>query len=414
MKKTIQYIAVIVSLFLANSVTLRAADLIVTAGGAGGTYATLAAAIAAANANDRILVTPQANNAAFIEGTLAITKSLQILSATEGAYFIIDGNINITPASAAINVTIEGMKLLTGGIQSTIASPTGARSTINLLYDSLAVGAVSFNHDNYNLICASNYIQNGVTFRFGKILGNVIRDQVVINTDASTNNPTDTVQIIGNKITMNTSANTGAITWNSTSQFYMIHNNFITLSYTGASVNYGIWSTNSKASSAGKNSVNNNTIYKPTGSINYGIPLNNGVGGVTEVMNNLVVATMYNYAYSANSNGLFDIHYNYATNFNWNANTNDGTNQTATNVTLNSDGLCTNATSNTINGGNPDAAYDDLNLTRNDAGCYGGSFSLANFHPIVSNDWTRVIMLNAPRRVMVNGTINIQATGFDK
>lgn len=392
---------------------INATDLIVAPGGAGGAYASLNAAIAAASANDRIIVTPQSGSAAYTEGTITITKSLQILSTTEGTYYAIDGNINVTPSTAGISLTITGMKLLTGGIQSTIASPTGARSAINLLNDSLAVGSVSFNHDNYNLTCGNNYIEGGITFRFGKILGNVIRNQVVVNTDASTNNPLDTVQVIGNKITYYSGANSGAITWSSTSQFFSIQNNFIYLNYPSNTVNYGIWSTVSKASLAGTNTVTNNTIYKPTYTLGYGIPLNTNATSYTEVYNNLIVAPIYQYAYTF-SGGNFNVHYNYATAFNFNGVTNDGTNTTATSTTVNTDGVITNALSNAINGGSPDAFYDDINLSRNDAGCYGGSYTLDNFFPFTAGDWARVLLVSAPRRVLVNGTISVKAVGYDK
>lgn len=412
MKKILLYLQTSILLFICCAQSSYAADLLVVAGGAGGAYASISAALTAASAGDRIIVTPQANGAAFVEPTITITKSIQILSATEGAYFTVDGTINVTPATAAISVTIEGMRLLTGGIQSTIASPTGTRSNINLVHDSLAAGAVTFNHDNYNLLCAGSYLTNGVTMRFGKVLGNVLQNQIVVNTDASTNNANDTVMIIGNKITMNSSANTGAISWASTSQFFNIQNNFIYLTFTG-SANYGIWSSTGKASTSGGNVVNNNTIYKPTGAITYGIPLATGANSYTDVQNNLLVATLSQYAYYF-AGGNFNTHYNYATNFNWNGVTNDGTNTSATNTTLNTEGVITNALSNAINGGSPDAAFDDINATRNDAGCYGGSFTISNFLPISTSDWARVILVNAPRRVLVNGTININATGFDK
>ncbi|MBK7762242.1 MAG: hypothetical protein IPI46_02580 [Bacteroidetes bacterium] len=411
MKKIYLYKIIYTLSLLFVTQQIFAVDRLVVSGGAGGAYATLGAAIAAASANDRIIVTPHA--AAFTEGTLLINKSLQILSATEGGFYSIDGNINVAPATAGISLTISGMRLLTGGIQSTIASPVGARSTINIIYDSLTTGSISFNHDNYNLICASNYIKGGVTMRFGKVLGNVIPDQIIVNTDASVNNPTDSVWIIGNKINFYTPSNLGAITWNSTSQFFNIQNNFITLSYPGHYVNYGIWSSNSKNSNAGTNTVFNNTIVKPTYILAYGIVLTTGASSYTEVQNNLVMSTIYNYAYYFNG-GNFSVHYNYANNFNITGITNDGTNGSAVNTTLNAEGLNTDVLSNTVNGGNPDAAFDDINLTRNDAGCYGGSFTLTNFMPITSTDWARVIMLTAPRRVMINGTININATGFDK
>lgn len=412
MKKIIIHIVRIFSILTVFSTVGKAADLLVVAGGAGGAYASISAALTAASAGDRIIVTPQANNAAFVE-TITITKSIQILSATEGAYFTVDGTINVTPASAAISVTIEGLRLLTGGIQSTVASPTGARSSISLVHDSLAAGAVTFNHDNYNLLCAGSYLTNGITMRFGKVLGNVLQNQLVVNTDASTNNANDTVMIIGNKITLYTPSNTGAISWSSTSQFFNIQNNFIYMTYPSSTINYGIHSTTSKNSANGGNIVYNNTIWKPTYSMAYGIVLTTGASSFNDIQNNLIIGSIYNYAYYF-AGGNYNSHYNYATNFNWYGITNDGTNTTATNTTVNTDGVITNALSNAINGGNPDAAFDDINSTRNDAGCYGGSFTMSNFLPISNSDWARVILLNAPRRVLVNGTININATGFDK
>ncbi|QLH45637.1 MAG: hypothetical protein HWD58_08485 [Bacteroidota bacterium] len=68
------------------SIQVKAADLVVAPGGTGGTYASLNTAIAAASAGDRIIVYPQANGASYSETAITITKSLQILSANEGAF----------------------------------------------------------------------------------------------------------------------------------------------------------------------------------------------------------------------------------------------------------------------------------------------------------------------------------------
>jgi hypothetical protein len=398
-------------LTLTNSV--KAADLVVASGGAGGAYATIGAAVAAASANDRIIVYPQAGGSSFSEGTLTINKSLQILSANEGAYYAVDGNINITPSAAGMSVTIIGMKLFTGGIQSTIAAPVGARCVVNLLNDSLAQGAITFNHDNYNLTTASNYIEGGITFRFGKVIGNIIKANITVNTDASVNNPTDTILIIGNKISFNSSTSHAAgIYWTSTSQFFNIQNNYINLTHPSNYANIGIYSTTSKASMAGTNVIYNNTLNKQY-VLNYGMLIQTNATSYTDIQNNLNLAAIWNPAYSL-SGGTFNVHYNFAIANSFSGFTNDGTNIIATNTTLNSEGLNTNALSNTINGGNPDSAFVDLDLTRNNAGCYGGSFTLNNFFPITSNDWARVMLVTAPRRVLVNGTINVKAIGFDK
>lgn len=392
---------------------MKATDLVVNAGGAGGTYASINAALAAASANDRIIVYPQLNGASYTENTILITKSIQILSANEGAFYTVDGNINIAPTVAGSNITIIGMKLLTGAIQTTAVSPVGARGSINILNDSILSGGITISHDNYNLTAASNFISTGVAMRYGRIIGNHMNGQIIVSTDASVNNPTDTVQIIGNKILWYSSAASGGIVWSSTSQYFSIQNNFINQTYGGDAMTYGIYTTNSKPSLLGTNSIINNTVYKASGRILYGYTIATNNTSNTDFYNNLLHSTIYYNAF-AFSGGNFNAHYNYATNFNWTGTTNDGTNQAATNTTLNAEGLNTNVLSNTINGGTPDSAYADINLTRNDVGCYGGSYTLDNFFPITASDWARVILVTAPRRVMVNGTINVKATGYDK
>ena len=392
---------------------VMATDLVVAAGGAGGAYSSIGAALTAASPNDRIIVYPQANGASYTENTLTITKSIQILSANEGAFYTVDGGINITPSSAGISVTIIGMKLITGGISSTITSPVGARSIINILNDTLASGALSINNDNYNVTAASSYVGGGITMRYGKLLGNYVYGQIAVSTDASVNNPTDTLMIIGNKINLYTGANSAVINWASTSQYFSIQNNYMMLTYGGNNLHYGIYVTASKASLGGTNCIYNNTVHKPSGTMYTAYSISTNATSMTDFQNNLFHGTLYQYAY-AFGGGNFNAHYNYATTFNWTGITNDGTNQTATNTTLNSEGLNTNALSNTINGGTPDSAYVDLNLSRNDVGCYGGSYSLDNFFHITASDWARVILVTAPRRIMVNGTINVKAIGFDK
>ncbi len=65
-----------------------------------------------------------------------------------------------------------------------------------------------------------------------------------------------------------------------------------------------------------------------------------------------------------------------------------------------------------INGGDPDPRYLDLDLTTNDAGCYGGSNSRANF--ITPMGSAVVGFMRAPRVVSQGDAVNISATGFDR
>ncbi len=65
-----------------------------------------------------------------------------------------------------------------------------------------------------------------------------------------------------------------------------------------------------------------------------------------------------------------------------------------------------------IDAGDPDPRYLDLDLTRNDAGCYGGSNSRANYLTPMGS--AVVGFMQAPRVVAQGQTVNINATGFDR
>ncbi|QLH45636.1 MAG: hypothetical protein HWD58_08480 [Bacteroidota bacterium] len=49
-------------------------------------------------------------------------------------------------------------------------------------------GSLNFNHDNYNVTAAANFISSGVVFKYGKVIGNHITSSITCNNDASTNN----------------------------------------------------------------------------------------------------------------------------------------------------------------------------------------------------------------------------------
>jgi hypothetical protein len=81
---------------------------------------------------------------------------------------------------------------------------------------------------------------------------------------------------------------------------------------------------------------------------------------------------------------------------------------------FNSDGSLASGSGH-INAGNPMNTYLDLDLSRNDLGVMGGSYSMANFWPLVFNgESSRVNFMNTPRVVPQGGTVNVQAIGYDK
>ena len=97
MKKLIYCLSSLIMTFGFHNI-VNATDLVVAPGGAGGAYSSINAALAAAAPNDRIIVYPQPGGASYADTNIRITKSIQILSATEGAYYTLDAPvINITP-----------------------------------------------------------------------------------------------------------------------------------------------------------------------------------------------------------------------------------------------------------------------------------------------------------------------------
>lgn len=419
MKKNLLYLTLVCALLSIKSVS--ATDLIVAPGGTGGAYSSIGLALTAANPGDRIIVYPKASGATYAEGVLTINKSIQILSAQEGAFYAVDGSFIIAPSTPGMSVTIMQMKLFSGTVSANAHAPAGARCQVNLINDSMMYAAsyMDFGFNNYDLTLANSVSQHSVLARYGKFIGNKITASTETNiniTSESTAN-TDTVLIIGNKlINGGTSYLYGAIYWNSTSSFFQIYNNFIDLTYMVAAyaVN-GIYINTTRASGVSTNYIVNNTIRKAGGYFYYGVycaPA--GVVSKVDIENNMVYSTGVN-AYSIYAaGGTTNIHYNLGSSNSWVGFSNDGTNTSLTNTTVDPDGVITNPLSNAINGGSPDSAMADIDLTRNDCGAYGGSFTLNNFFPNGANDWSRVFLVMAPRRVLVNGTIQVKAFGYDK
>ena len=82
-------------------------------------------------------------------------------------------------------------------------------------------------------------------------------------------------------------------------------------------------------------------------------------------------------------------------------------------VNMNFNNVDYTVTGGNVNAGNPATAYTDLDLTRNDAGHYGGSNSWANYFPIDSGGRPQVNYLVTPRSIS-SGTLNVTGSGYSK
>ncbi|MDZ4750402.1 MAG: hypothetical protein SGI87_02220 [Flavobacteriales bacterium] len=406
------------SLFTTFAVSSSATDLLVADGGAGGTYATITDAISASVSGDRIIITPKPAGAVYSENLTITNKSLQFLTATEGTYWKLTGNITFNPAAAGMNLTVSGAHITSGYIATSISSPAGTRTKVTIIGCKLTSGYIDFALNNYDLNVAADSLMNGYVYlRYGKVLGNYINVGTLVAHGISVGNDpigtNEVFQIVGNKILATTysASATYGIYYGSSNQFFNISNNYID---GGGQNQNSMYIASTKSSSANSNYILNNTIeHSSTNSwavyigshTSYNYIMNNAIEnngtGVYGIGSNILTnSDVLAYNYIETSNTPFG------------AINNDGTNFSGVSITVNNN---TGAilTGLSIDGGSADLQYSDLDLSRNDAGCFGGSLSRANYVG-TTNTTTQVTFFSAPRRILNGQTIDISAEGFDR
>ena len=394
-----------------SSAIVNAADLTVQEFGAGGNYSSINAAMTAAVNGDRIIVIPKAGNAPWVED-LNVKKSLTFISDNENGKIKLTGHIYVHPNSA-LNVTFIGLDI-SGFLRASQQGNGGTRTIVNI-YNCTINGDINFNKENYYVSIASSSLKY-IEFRAGRILGSTIYGYVLIKPEGQSSYPviSDSMLIIGNRI-LNSFVQYPTISINASKYSFVINNNFITTHSTGIEL------LNLKPSD---HEVINNTFYlNPTSANKIAIEIINlPQSSKLQIKNNLLHSTSSNFHLEhalyggASISGLVTIGFNYFNDgfdYYFFGLTNDGTNVTGFPFTLNT---TTGAvlTGNLTDVGHPDATFTDLDLTTNDVGCYGGSFSMDNFFP--ANDTNaKVYYLELPRRTGAGiTTVPVKAEAFDK
>ena len=421
-------IPVLLFLIIATTQFVRATDRIVADGGQGGAFSTITDALNASAAGDRILIYPKSGGSPYTEN-IVITKNIQLLCAVEGKYFGVNGGVNVDGASMPVNgvVTISGMNLQNGNISAISYGNSGGKTKVNILGCRLDNGVINFYQQHYyDLNAAADSLMNGaVQLRYGRVIGCFIQNQNVASThniyvagDAISTN--DSILIVGNHIlTCPVNGYAAGIYWESTTQYHFISNNYIRCMNAGG-YSGGMYIYTNKNSLAGRNTIINNTIYSSgylwMGILEYSLYQNS----YNDIYNNLIL--------SVNSSGYGGIYWSTTVSFNtasynfvqsttggMTGLANNGTNNFNTNTAgffnVNTGQLLAGA--DALNAGYGDSAFYDLDITPNDAGCYGGSFSLSQFHPM-NLGFSRITYMLAPRRVTIGQAVNIKANSFDR
>lgn len=376
-----------------------AADRNVRATGAGGAYTTVSAAITAAANGDRIIIQPKTDGTAYVEN-LTINKSLSFVSENNYNKYYIRGTVTITPAAGRV-VTISNLNSGNFTIYNVIVNgeTPGGRTTLNLMNCNLNnVDAASANTTTNMSGCTVN---GYIYFSHGRMTGNTAQTISAYNTSSDANLAAEDVEIIGN-------AAGNFIGNQQTSYNFKFYNNF--------TPSFGIY--NAKAS--GTNEIVNNTVYQPNGGdvapIYIALNGNPGTGGNITIMNNaisfMVVQTNACIENSGNV-AVVTATYNVSTNAFVTAGTISQSNNTGS-VNMNFNNTAYTVTGANVNAGNPAATYTDLDLSRNDAGHYGGSNSWANYFPADSGGKPQVNYLLTPRAILSTSTLNVSGSAYSK
>ncbi|MGL2965291.1 hypothetical protein [Flavobacterium sp. XGLA_31] len=385
--------AVVIGLF---SSLASATDLYVRNLGAGGAYATVSAAITAAANGDRIIIQPKTNGSAYVEN-LTINKSLTFISETTYNKYFIQGSITITPAAGRV-VTFHNLSSGNFTIYNVTVNgaTTGGRTTLNLYNCYLNnVDAVPANTTTNMSGCT---VGGYVYFSHGRITGNHAQSITAYNTSADTVLATDDIEIIGNSADF-------SIANQQSSYNFKIYNNFTAGLYTYAIKN------------GSTNEMINNTVYQPNGGdvAPIYISVNEGNTGTLAIMNNAVSFAVAQTTSCIQSNGFVNVTASY--NVFTNTYVSEGVttqNNNIGNANINFDGTYYTVTGMNVNAGNPSVAYTDLDLTRNDAGHYGGSNSWANYWAPDSGAMPQINYLVTPRVILNTSTLNVTGSGFSK
>ncbi|MCS6935647.1 MAG: hypothetical protein NZM35_10955 [Chitinophagales bacterium] len=421
-------------LLLVTSQIISAADLCVNELGTGGCYSSIIAAIAAASNGDRILIEPKPGGVPYVEN-FTINKSLQLLSNQEGQKWVLQGNITISTAPGR-NIAILHMKNIKGNVE-TDASVSGTRCRITVADCEVDTGYLSFNHTGLDVLVASNSVKNGyITLRYGNVFGN----EVVMNNGGSFFAPfdgvnagisylsdgtaSDTFFIVGNRIINNVtgsgSTNYGGISINNTGRFQYVANNYYYVSAATGYNQYGIYLNNAKNDNTVTHKFFNNTVrgnLSQTSGVIVGLTFYLCPSLARfEVYNNLVLGstsapTRISIHY-ASSSSMMNVSYNIS-NLPFSGLANNGTNNLATTTTINPT-TAQIISGDAINGGHPDPMFSDHDLTRNDAGVWGGSYSHANFFPLPVTGAARVAFVRAPNYLLLGDPLNIRGNSFDR
>tara|TARA_Y100000589_G_scaffold233329_1_gene220810 strand:+ start:119 stop:1282 length:1164 start_codon:yes stop_codon:yes gene_type:complete len=346
-------------------VRLGATDLLVNNTGAPNTYATLAAAINAANDGDRILLEP---NIPIFE-SVSIDKSLEIVSTAVDTAFNINGTVTII-ANANKEIKLVGAHVNA----LSFSSGTADSSSLCKFYfiDSKLIGAAGI--DSQNMYVETNVLfcdqlDRRVEFDYGKIIASDIKGFISnVNGKIIANNIDSLLSILnGSYLLANNSFYHSNSYQSSNSQHQLIINGSINSTNTNYIINNRFYSYS--------------TVYGASSGYNANIYINSSANNSEiSILNNSFWLRNDYYGYKnifKSSHPSINVLYN---NF-YNAQGSSYLGVSGSNNFMNYSLYFNNSSSyaNATDEGHPGIRYFDIDMSRNDIGIYGGPYSWNNY-----------------------------------
>lgn len=363
-------------------------------------FNTITSAVAAAANGDNIFIVSGTYN----EPTLNLNKSLTLLSQVQGTPVTFNGNITVS-GFGGMNLQLIGFRLnqysITGN--SVTSGSATNRATVTLI--NCKMTNMTFAQNYYLVNCIRSQMTGNTEFRFGKFVASKTNN-LDISDEPLSNQTNSQLFLVADTIVNN---------------FSFRHNDYPV--FVANCVLKAIYFYEWNHSASTTNSFRNCEFQSGFVHITRNPPLynfefsSNVFNGTTNFLGS--TSSSYNYG-QTNSGSWSTSNATFPTVttpgfFTW---TYNGINLPCATPTGSNPLVLNRITgpSTTLNSGNPNNDYYDIDLTVNDRGLFGGPYSLNNFNNVAnpSNGRAYIFNIDMPTDLFTGQQVNINAEGYQK
>lgn len=412
--KQMKKLSFILAMFCAATTFATDRFVDATYGSGNGTtmFSSISSAITAATNGDRILVA----TGLYSEGALTINKSLTIAPQTAGAYIRYAGNITVN-GSAGMKLYIVGMNM---GIYSYTLSTNTATQTNRALvsFVDCKMGDLTVSADAYELLAIRTSVANSTTMRYGSFIASKT-NTLSITDEANSLNTTEKIVLTADSIM---------------SSFDMRADNYA-VSMSNCLMNNLTWYKWNSSTSVSNEFYNNDVINNASWMLaSAGVPAynfkfsgNNFLGTINFNSGGSYSGyPLYTYGYYWDTSYATGLSYSTTTSlfpnpstagfFEWTYNGIDipCTAPTASNPLVLTKVIGTTGT--TVNAGNPNHEFYDIDLTVGDRGRFGGPNTWNNYFPASNPNGSRAFIYNLsiPADLFPGQNVDIKAKAYHR